>query len=83
MTTQAKQITVRSIPARVHKSLRAKAAARGISVNAFVVEAIEAAVGLPTGLSHDMDDLAGSWIHDDAVDAELRAQRTIHPRDWE
>jgi hypothetical protein len=77
------QIVVRNIPRAVHRTLKSKAEARGISVNAFVLEALELAAGHTRNVSHhDLDDLIGSWVADKAVDGALQALRVIDERDW-
>jgi hypothetical protein len=84
MSAKAHQYTIRNVSARVHRALRAKAAARGVSLNTLVIEALEAEAGLgghPRS-SSDMDDLFGTWVEDPAVDAALAAQRRVEPGDW-
>lgn len=85
MAAKAHQYTIRNVPARVHRALRAKAAARGVSLNTLVVHVLEAEAGLggQPRTSTDMDDLFGTWVQDPAVDAALADQRRVDPGDWE
>jgi hypothetical protein len=78
------QYTVRNVPPRVDRALKAKALARGVSLNTLVVQALEAAAGLggEAPAYHDLDDLFGTWVHDKAVDRALAEQRLVDPKDW-
>jgi hypothetical protein len=84
MAKQAHQYTIRNVPPGLDRALRAKAAARGVSLNTLVVEALSATAGLEAApkLYDDLDDLLGSWVHDKAVDRALTAQRQVDPKDW-
>lgn len=81
---KAHQYTIRNVSSRLHRALRAKALEKGISVNALVVQALEAEAGLTSSPKtyDDLDDLIGTWVHDAAVDAALAEQREIDPKDW-
>ena len=81
---KARQYTVRKVPPRLDRALRAKADARGVSLNTLVVQALESEAGLGAEprIHRDLDDLFGTWIHDRAVDRALAEQRRVDPRDW-
>jgi len=84
MAVKAHQYTVRNVSPRVHRALLAKAAARGVSLNTLVVEALEAEAGVsgqPRSYD-DLDDLFGTWVDDKAVDRALAEQRRLDPMDW-
>lgn len=85
MPPKAHQYTIRNVPPKVHRALRAKAVARGVSLNTLLVEVLEAEAGLrgEPKLHDDLDDLIGTWVADPAVDRALAEQRTVDPRDWE
>ncbi|HVH41886.1 MAG TPA: toxin-antitoxin system HicB family antitoxin [Labilithrix sp.] len=85
MGTKAHQYTIRNVSPRVHRALRAKAVARGISLNTLVLQALEAEAGLGTKprVYDDLDDLFGTWVQDDAVNQALTEQRRVDPKDWE
>jgi hypothetical protein len=84
MKTQAQQYTIRNVPARLDRALRSKAAARGVSLNTLMIQALEAEAGLTATprTYDDLDDLFGTWVHDPAVDRTLAEQRRVDPRDW-
>lgn len=84
MKTEARQYTVRNVPARLDRALRAKAADRGVSLNTLVLQALEAEAGQAAEprTFEDLDHLFGSWVEDEAVDRALEDQRRLDPRDW-
>jgi hypothetical protein len=84
MRQKAHQYTIRGVPPGLHRALQQKAAARGVSLNALVVEALQAEAGLGAPLKRytDLDDLIGTWVHDEAVDRALAEQRQVDPKDW-
>ena len=84
MRVKAHQYTIRNISPRLHRLLKAKAAARGLSVNQLAVMALEAEAGLGAEprTYDDLDDLFGTWVHDKAVDRALAEQRRVDPREW-
>ncbi|MDP1917887.1 MAG: hypothetical protein Q8L14_16705 [Myxococcales bacterium] len=55
---------------------------RGVSLNALVVQALEAAVSRAPRVLDDLDDLFGSWVDDPAVDRAFAEQRRVDPKDW-
>ena len=81
---KAHQYTIRSIAPRLHRALKRKAELRGLSLNALVLQALEAEAGLAGAprVYDDLDDLFGTWVHDKAVDRALAEQRRVDPRDW-
>lgn len=78
------QYTLRNIPRRLDKALRAKAKAEGKSINTIAVEALEAALGVNGELPkrRDLSFMAGTWDNDPAVEAALEDQRRIDPELW-
>jgi hypothetical protein len=85
MSSKAHQYTVRSVPASVDRALRRKAAARGVSLNTLILEALEAEAGTSATprQHHDLDTFIGSWVADAKVDRALAEQRRVDPIDWE
>lgn len=79
----ARQITIRGVSDEARRKLRAMADARGVSVNALLVEILEQY----TGASDRRERLRryATWTEQEAraFDASLRAQRVVDPRDWE
>lgn len=85
MGVKAHQYTIRNVSPKVHRALRAKALARGVSVNTLLLQLLEAEAGFAAQPKtyDDLDDLIGTWVHDEKVDRALREQRQVDPRDWE
>ncbi|MDA0990606.1 MAG: hypothetical protein O3A51_07630 [Verrucomicrobia bacterium] len=56
----------------------------GTSLNEAVVSAISRGVGLAGDgtVHHDLDDLIGTWVPDDACDQALDAMDRIDPEIW-
>jgi hypothetical protein len=84
MGAKAVQYTIRSISPGLDRALRKKARERGLSLNAMVLQALEAEAGVTARprLYDDLDDLIGSWVPDKAVDRALAEQRQVDPGDW-
>ncbi len=85
-----KQITIRSIPDAVKKTVRKEAEKKGVSLNKAIIALLERAVGT-TGpekkkrvLYHDLDHLAGLWSREEAAsfDKSLKAQRKVDAELW-
>jgi len=77
------QFTVRSVPSRVEKALRRKAATSGKSLNKILVEALSREAGVVQEVVYrDLDTLAGTWQDDPDFDEVLRAQDQIDEAMW-
>ncbi len=78
------QYTIRNIPRRLDKALRAKARAEGKSLNKIAVEALEAAMGVNGELPkrRDLSGIVGTWVEDPAFDAVIREHDQIDPELW-
>ena len=85
MRSKAHQYTIRGVSPGLHKALRAKATARGVSLNTLVVQELERALGLTADppLCDDLDNFFGTWVSDKAVERALAEQRRVDPKDWE
>jgi hypothetical protein len=84
-----KAVTLRSLPPNVAEAIRKEANRKGMSLNKAVIRLLENRVGarekkLRQTRHHDLDDLAGSWSKQEAVefDKSLADQRTIGPDLW-
>jgi plasmid stability protein len=85
-----KQITIRSIPDEVKKTVQKEAAQKGVSLNKAIISLLEQAVGTKTPmrkkrvLYNDLDHLAGLWSREEAAefDKNLNAQRKVDPELW-
>jgi hypothetical protein len=78
------QYTIRNIPRRLDRVLRAKAKAERKSLNEVTLETLEAGAGL-TGQPvkrRDLSDIAGSWVEDPETEAVLREFDRIDPEKW-
>jgi antitoxin FitA-like protein len=78
------QYTIRGIPAVVDAALRARARASGVSLNEAAVEALAEGAGVSGARRkrRDLDDVAGTWKTEKAVDAALAAQDEVDPDLW-
>jgi hypothetical protein len=80
-----KQITIRSIPDEVRKTVQREAAQKGVSLNKAIISLLERAVGTKSVekkkrvLYSDLDHLAGLWSREEAesFDKTLKAQRKV------
>jgi plasmid stability protein len=85
-----KQITIRSIPDEVKKTVQKEAAEKGVSLNKAIISLLERAVGSKTPekkkrvLYNDLDHLAGLWSREEAAefDKNLTAQRKVDTELW-
>ncbi|PYQ61727.1 MAG: hypothetical protein DMF58_03825 [Acidobacteria bacterium] len=83
-----KAITLRNIPPRVEKAIRAKAREKRISANKAVIELLEERVGIleerRTIPYTDLDSLAGAWSTREAKAFEraLEVARQIDENLW-
>ncbi len=69
-----RQYTVRQIPERVDATLRAVAAARGISLNDAALEALEKSLGLGEApvVHNDLDQFCHTWREDPEFEEAIR-----------
>lgn len=85
-----KQITIRSIPDKVKKTVQKEAQRKGVSLNKAIISLLERAVGANAPekkrrvLYHDLDHLAGIWSREEAAsfDKALKAQRKVDAELW-
>jgi hypothetical protein len=85
-----KQITIRSIPDEVKKTVQKEAAEKGVSLNKAIISLLELAVGTKVPgkkkrvLYNDLDHLAGLWSREEAAefDKNLTAQRKVDTELW-
>ena len=79
------QYTIRNVPENVDDALRNLAVREGCSLNAVALAALESEAGVSGGKAavyHDLDDLVGSWVHDDAFDKALAAFDVVDEDLW-
>jgi hypothetical protein len=85
-----KQITLRSIPENVKKTVKKEAERKGVSLNKAIISLLEQAVGGKAPdkkkrvLYHDLDHLAGLWSREEAAafDKHLKGQRKVDEELW-
>jgi hypothetical protein len=78
------QHTLRNIPRKLDKALRAKAKAERKSLNQVVIEALQTGLGLngEPRKYRDLSDIAGTWVEDPEFDAIMKEQDQIDPEMW-
>jgi hypothetical protein len=78
------QYTIRGIPAAVDGALRERARASGKSLNEAAIEALAEGSGAAVAprKRRDLDDIAGTWKTDKAVESALAAQDRIDQDLW-
>ena len=78
------QYTVRGVSRNLDDRVREEARRYDVSVNAMLLDAL--ARGLGAGAEpaecDDMDDLAGTWVEDDAFDEAIAAFQSIDEALW-
>ena len=79
------QYTIRNIPQRLDMQLRETAAEYGTSLNTAALSALSRGLGVETGpvVHHDMDDLIGTWVQDDAFDRALEEMDRVDAELWQ
>ena len=73
------QYTVRGIPERIDEVLRKRAVREGTSLTAEVLDALAKGLGMyaqPTRYD-DLDDLAGTWVHDPEFDRAIEQMDSV------
>ena len=84
MTEKKPQYTIRRVPVRVDHLLREKAERNKVSLNEAAVQALAHGLGASEEghMFHDLDDLAGTWVQDEAFDRVMEEQDRIDPDLW-
>ena len=79
-----KQYTIRQVPERLDQRLREVADEYGTSLNAVALQAMGRGLGLEGSqvLNHDLDDLAGTWVPDEAFDRAMQDMDRVDPEMW-
>ena len=78
------QLTIRKVPGRVKRLLQELAKREEKSLNQVSLEVLERGLGLGSEeiVYHDLDDLAGTWVHDPEFDKAIEEQRRVEPELW-
>ena len=78
------QYTIRGIPTAVDSALRERARIAGTSLNEVVVEALAEGSGMAgrPRKRRDLDDIAGTWKADKAVESALADQDRVDKDLW-
>ena len=84
MNKDARQYTIRKIPAELDHRLRKLARQRGASLNSVIVECLARQVDLDAkaAVYDDLDGLIGKWKPDAKMEASLGDQRKIDKDAW-
>jgi len=84
-----KQLTIRGVDEKLHKTLQNKANQQGVSMNRYVLYLIKESVGLaarslPEQEFDDLDNLAGTWTEAEYAEfvTNLDEQRQIDEEMW-
>lgn len=78
------QLTIRKVPGRVKRLLQELAKREEKSLNQVSLEVLERGLGLSSEeiVYHDLDDLAGTWVHDPEFDKAIEEQHRVEPELW-
>ena len=78
------QYTIRNVPESVDCALRKLAVREGTSLNTVTLDALRARSGVDSDIirHHDLDELAGTWVQDDAFDKAIEAFEAIDEELW-
>jgi hypothetical protein len=78
------QYTLRKIPKHLDQTLRRRARQERKSLNQVAVEALLRGTGIGDTpvRCRNLEDLAGTWHEDRALEDALRLQRAIEPELW-
>jgi hypothetical protein len=76
--------TIRGVPADIDGALRKRVAKEGKSLNAVVLDALRTGSGASNTCvrSHDLDNLAGTWVVDPVFDKAMEAFEAIDKDLW-
>ena len=79
------QYTLRDVPPSVDRELRKRARRDHMSLNAVTLRAINIGIGLSETKPcfTDLDELAGTWVEDGAVDDVLSDFRKVDKDIWQ
>ena len=79
------QYTVRNIPERLDRELRKQAEREGKSLNQTIIDRLIDACGLSgeRPRRRNLEEVAGTWVEDEAVQEALQEQRSIDEELWE
>jgi hypothetical protein len=78
------QYTIRGVPEQLDGLARRRARKEGRSMNQILLDALGDGLGVssvPRRYS-DLDDLAGSWVHDSEFDRAIEEMDRIDPELW-
>ena len=81
---QSIQYTIRGVTPALDHCIREKAIRDGRSLNTTAMSLLERGLGLSADVVRytDLDDLAGTWIHDPAFDDAVARLHQVEPELW-
>ncbi len=79
------QYTIRNVPESLDRELRERARRKGLSLNDVAIEAIKRGLGIVDSdqTYDDLDDLVGTWQHDETFDRAIADQDTVDAGAWQ
>ncbi len=81
---KSRQYTIRGVSEKLDSLFREQAQKYGTSLNALLLDALSRGLGADQEqvVSHDMDDLVGTWVEDEAFDQAVAAFETVDENLW-
>ncbi len=78
------QYTIRGISPRLDARIRDRAAREGKSLNQTVLDVLKTGAGLTDEIVRyeDLNDLAGTWVHDPEFDKAIEEMHRVDPELW-
>ncbi len=77
-----KQYTIRGVTEKLDNTVRERAQQYGKSINTLLLETLEKGLGADALDCDDLDDLAGTWVEDEAFDEAVAAFETVDEDLW-
>jgi plasmid stability protein len=78
------QYTIRGVSDRLDARIRERASKEGKSLNEAVLEVLKTGLGISENQVRytDLDDLAGTWVHDPEFDRAIEEMDRVDPELW-
>ncbi|MGD0309771.1 MAG: antitoxin [Acidobacteriota bacterium] len=78
------QYTIRGVSQRLDARIRERASRERKSLNQTVLDVLKTGAGLAEEVTRykDLDDLAGTWVHDSEFDKAIEEMHRVDPELW-
>jgi hypothetical protein len=78
------QYTIRGVSQRLDARIRERASRERKSLNQTVLDVLKTGAGLAEEVARyeDLDDLAGTWVHDPEFDKAIEEMHRVDPELW-